>query len=441
MARKAAQPDLGALVDAIMKKYPLTLGGAVGGASKVLPIDPISTGLLRLDWELGCGGIPRYRCTEVWGPDQAGKTTLMGTMAARLSVTPQADGRLYGTTLILDVENKLKEPYLHECVINSGGNLGTKEEPRIIHLQPPSGEAALQIAINSVGKVDLIVFDSVTWFTPSKIEKKGAGVEDNFWALQARILGPYLQRLSNLLLKSGRDKTLPIGTAFVGISQARSEMHEFRVKYRDGLKPGGARAWKHLRSVQIYMHPFGWGLSEPVLDSQKNTYGAMTYITVEKNVVDNPQQHLGKPPPIIRFGMGFDLADDAMVMGLKMGILEYVKKEGDTGKSFYWIKSGEKIAQGEQRTREYLNDVNPQARDELRAEISRRIQERAKSGAAFQALAKFVKWNTHRAGERAAYTVDEKRVAFWQQEHSVEGDAVIIDAPGAIDGQVVERGA
>ena len=380
-------PNLTALMAQVVKKYPLTYVSPLGGNSASLPLDVISTGCLRLDWALGAGGIPRYRCTESWGPDKAGKTTLMSTMAARLSVTPQADGRDGGTTVLLDVEKKLDKPYFERCVVNSGGNLGTDEARLIYHLQPESGEAALEIALAMIGKVDLIIFDSITWFTPSKIEDKNAGVEDSFWALQARILGPYLQRISSLLFKSGRDKSLPIPTAFIGVCQARGETDPYRAKYRDKLRPGGARAWKHIRSVQVFMRPFGYGLGEPVYGTDGETYGAMTKIVVEKNVIDNPRQYVEKPPVMIRFGMGIDLADDALQMGLQMGLVEYKKP------SYYW-PNGERFAVGVQRAREYLNDENPQARDELRAEISRRIQERAKSGAAFEALLKALRGAT-----------------------------------------------
>ena len=180
------------------------------------------------------------------------------------------------------------------------------------------------------------------------------------------------------------------------------------------------------------MRPHGYGLGKPHLDTKKQTYGAYTKIIVEKNVIGNPRQYVEKPPVLIRFGTGIDLADDALEMGLEMGLVEYRKP------SYYW-PNGERIATGRQRAVEYLNDVDPQARDELRAEISRRIQERAKSGAAFDALSKFMRANVRGDGECAPYTVDEERVLLWKQGQGIEGDVIIIDDPDAIDGQVIER--
>ena len=399
MAKAKTAISLNALIAQVMKKYPLTYIGAVGDSTAPsLPLDVISTGCLRLDWALGAGGIGRYRCTELWGPDKGGKTSLLATIAARLSVTPQSDGRPYGTSLVIDIEKKTDRYYFERCFMNSGGNWGTKEEPRCVFAQPDSGVGSLEIALAAIGQVDLVAYDSLTWFTPSKIEDKNAGTEDSFWALQARIMGPYLQRMTSLLFKCGRDKSLPIGTAFVGVCQARAETDQFRAVYRNKLRPGGPKSWKHIRSTQIFMRPYRFGLGKPVYGTDGETYGAMTKIVVEKNVIGNPRQFIEKPPVLMRFGTGIDLADDAIEMGLMMGLVEYKKP------SYFW-PGGERIASGRQRTIEYLNDVNPQARDELRAEISRRIQERAKSASAFEALAKFLRWNVGSDGERAKYTV------------------------------------
>jgi recombination protein RecA len=388
-------PDLTALMAQVVKKYPLTNIDVLGFRETSPQIPVISTGCLRLDWALGAGGVGRNRCTEVWGPDKGGKSSLLATMAAILSVMPQVDGREYGTSAIIDIEKKTDRGYFEQCFINSGGNWGTKDEPRCVFLQPDSGVGSLEIALAFVGKVDLVAYDSLTWFTPSKIEDENAGIEDSFWALQARIMGPYLQRLSSLLFKCGRDKSLPVPTAFVGVCQARGETDQYRAKYREGLRPGGPKSWKHIRSTQIFMRPFGYGLGKPVYGTNGETYGAMTKIVVEKNVIGKPRQYVEKPPVMLKFGTGIDLGDDALQMGLEMGLVEY-RKPG-----YYW-PGGERFAVGAQRAREYLND-NPGERDRLRAEISQRIQERAKSGAAFEAALRFMRWNADRDGEQAAY--------------------------------------
>ena len=64
------------------------------------PPAAIPTGSLALDQVLGVGGIPRGRVTEVYGPDGAGKTTLV------LSVIAQAQ-RAGGIACFIDTEHAL----------------------------------------------------------------------------------------------------------------------------------------------------------------------------------------------------------------------------------------------------------------------------------------------------------------------------------------------
>ena len=44
--------------------------------AQVTEIETISTGSLTLDAALGCGGLPRGRVVEIYGPESSGKTTL-----------------------------------------------------------------------------------------------------------------------------------------------------------------------------------------------------------------------------------------------------------------------------------------------------------------------------------------------------------------------------
>src|SRR5262249_56041185 len=44
--------------------------------SEVQPVEVIPTGSVALDVALGCGGLPRGRIVEIYGPESSGKTTL-----------------------------------------------------------------------------------------------------------------------------------------------------------------------------------------------------------------------------------------------------------------------------------------------------------------------------------------------------------------------------
>ena len=119
-------------------------------AAQAVPV--IETGSLGLDLALGCGGYPRGRVVEIYGPESSGKTTL--TLHAIAQV--QAQG---GCAAFIDAEHALDVGYAKK--------LGVKIEELLIS-QPDNGEQALEITETLVrsAAVDLIVIDSVAALVP-----------------------------------------------------------------------------------------------------------------------------------------------------------------------------------------------------------------------------------------------------------------------------------
>jgi len=121
------------------------------------PLTPaaIPTGCPTLDAALGVGGIPRGRITEVYGPDGAGKTTLV------LSVIAQAQQH-GGTACFIDTEYALDLAW--------ATTVGVDLE-RLVLCRPEHGEQALQVAELLVrsGSLDVLVVDSSgpRWGCPS----------------------------------------------------------------------------------------------------------------------------------------------------------------------------------------------------------------------------------------------------------------------------------
>src|SRR5437899_5274976 len=118
------------------------------GATEAPPDVPvIPSGSLGLDLALGCGGLPRGRVIEIYGPESSGKTTLT------LHAIAQAQ-RLGGTCAFIDAEHAFDPIYARR--------LGVKLD-ELLMSQPDCGEQALEIADHLVrsGAVDLIIVDSV----------------------------------------------------------------------------------------------------------------------------------------------------------------------------------------------------------------------------------------------------------------------------------------
>src|SRR5581483_1050099 len=67
---------LGSTLSGIRKQFGegaiMSLGERRAGEA----VDAIPTGSLGLDLALGCGGLPRGRVVEIYGPESSGKTTL-----------------------------------------------------------------------------------------------------------------------------------------------------------------------------------------------------------------------------------------------------------------------------------------------------------------------------------------------------------------------------
>ena len=170
-----------ALGKSLDKKFDTTNSLLRLGSKNVVPIPVISTGLPTFDFgALECGGIPRGRIVEVFGPASAGKTSISLHIVAQ----EQAQG---GIAAVVDVEHALDPQYAQE--------LGVDIDKLIIS-QPDSGEQALQIVEELIDSkcVSLIVVDSVAALVP---EAELAGeMSDANVGLQARLMSRACRKLT-----------------------------------------------------------------------------------------------------------------------------------------------------------------------------------------------------------------------------------------------------
>ncbi len=116
-----------AAIGAIEKQFGKGAVMRLGEDRELQPVATIPTGSLGLDLALGCGGYPRGRVVEIYGPESSGKTTL--TLHAIAQV--QAQG---GCAAFIDAEHALDVAYARK--------LGVRTEELLIS-QPDTGEQAL----------------------------------------------------------------------------------------------------------------------------------------------------------------------------------------------------------------------------------------------------------------------------------------------------------
>ena len=142
----AARKNVDLAVSVITKQFGEGTIMRLGDAHK-MQVETLSTGSLAIDLALGCGGLPRGRTVEIFGPESSGKTTFC------LSVIAEAQ-RNGGLAAFIDVEHALDPKYAKV--------VGVQLDDLLVS-QPDSGEDALNITETLIrsNAIDVIVIDSV----------------------------------------------------------------------------------------------------------------------------------------------------------------------------------------------------------------------------------------------------------------------------------------
>ena len=294
------------------------------GEAAVQDIAVIPTGALGIDLITGCGGYPRGRVVEIYGPESSGKTTL--TLHAIASC--QSAG---GTTAFIDAEHALDPVYAKA--------LGVKMDELLIS-QPDSGEQALSVveALVSSGGVDLVVIDSVAALVP-RAELSGE-MGDIPVGLQARLMSQALRKLTGIAHRTQ--------TTVIFINQLRQKIG---VTWGNGEVTTGGNALKFYCSLRIDIRRIG------SLKQGGDAIGNRTRVRIVKNKLAPPFQQIELD---ILYGKGICAAGD---------LLDLAEEAGLVSRSGSWYAMGEtRLGQGRERARAFLNE-NPEAAATLREHI------------------------------------------------------------------------
>jgi recombination protein RecA len=272
----------------------------------------VPTGSLGLDIALGCGGLPRGRICEIYGPESSGKTTL----ALHVVAEAQRGG---GICAFVDAEHALDVGYARK--------LGVRTDDLLVS-QPDCGEQALEITEMLVrsGAVDVIVVDSVAALTP-KAELEGE-MGDAHVGLQARLMSQALRKLTGTISKSN--------TLVIFINQIRMKIG---VMFGNPETTTGGNALKFYASCRMDIRRVG------ALKDGDKVVGNRTRVKVVKNKMAPPFREVEFD---ILYGEGISHEGDLVDLGSECGAVE---------KSGAWFSvDGERIGQGRDNAKQFLVD-------------------------------------------------------------------------------------
>lgn len=291
-------------------------------------IDVIPTGCLPVDMALGCGGMPRGRIVEIYGPESSGKTTLA------LHVVAEAQ-KMGGTAAFIDAEHALDPIYAKKLGVDTD-NLYVS--------QPDNGEQALDICETLVrtAAVDIVVVDSVAALTP-KAEIEG-DMGDQHMGLQARLMSQALRKLAGIANKSK--------TCIIFINQLREKIG---VMFGNPETTAGGKALKFYASIRIDIRRVD------AIKDGANIIGNKTRAKVVKNKLAPPFKTVEFD---IMYGEGISKVGSLVDMAVELGVIQ------KTGSWFSY--NDEKIGQGKENAKQFLKE-NPDIYNEVEGIIREKM--------------------------------------------------------------------
>lgn len=284
----------------------------VMGETDVKAIDVIPTGLASLDLALGCGGYPRGRIVELYGPESSGKSTL-ALMAC-------AEAQKMGVLVAyIDAEHAL-DPAL--------ATIMGVDVDKLLFSQPECGEHCVEIirSLVSSGDVGMIVMDSVAAMVP-RAELEGES-GDSAMGVHARLMSQATRVLIDPVAKTN--------TLLMFINQIRMKIG---VMYGNPETTTGGLALKFASSIRIDVRR-----STPIKEGDL-VIGALTKCKVVKNKLAPPYRSVEFN---LIYGQRPDAIEDLVAVAIAKQILT---------KAGAYVKLGDvTLGQGVEKTVANLKD-------------------------------------------------------------------------------------
>ncbi len=294
------------------------------GEGQIADIPVIPTGSLALDAALGVGGMPRGRIVEIYGPEASGKTTL----ALHVIASAQRSG---GEAAFVDAEHALDPAYARKLGVNLDN---------LLISQPDSGEQALEITDVLVrsGALDVVVVDSVAALVP-QAEIDGDMGEPQM-GLQARLMSQAMRKLTGIIHKTK--------TCVIFINLMRQKIGVF---FGNPETTTGGNALKFYASVRLDIRRLD------AIKSGQEVVGNRTRVKIVKNKVAPPFRQVEFD---IMYGRGICRAGELLDLAVQR---EIVQKSGA-----WFAYSGERIGQGRDNSRQYLEE-HPEIAAAIEAQV------------------------------------------------------------------------
>lgn len=289
--------------DAAVKRFEETFAKEMGTdltasrSDKIVPYEVIPTGSIALDRALRIGGWPVGRVCEVWGPEHAGKTTMM--MLAVREAQRKFPNKMVGWA-------DMEQTFDNQWATTLGVDLNRLWRPPV-HTAEQCADTSRRFVES--GLCSMVIIDSVGAMISQKEFEKEA--DEATVAIVAKIVTRAVKQVSTIGAANG--------TTTMVINQVRSNIGGYGASETES----GGWALKHITSVKCWVKR-GESLTIP-FEGKDLPVGHEVAVRVTKNkcapygnsasffIKNQPTQKYGEP--------GVDIVDEAATFAVSSGVV------------------------------------------------------------------------------------------------------------------------